>query len=50
MGWVQVDEIEISCFYVLYGVNDHKSSVWEKMKQCERNVMFQKTRAFILFK
>ena len=39
-----VGEITISCSYFLYGVKLCKSSVREKIKQGERNLMFRKTR------
>ena len=31
--------IEIFYFYFLYGVKVHKSSAWEKIKQCERDLI-----------
>ena len=48
--WVPVGGIEISCNYFLYWVKVHKSSVSEKIKQYERDLMFQETRIFILLK
>lgn len=33
--YVCVGGTEISSFYNLYGVKVHKSSVWEKINQCE---------------
>ena len=30
--WVPIGGIQISCFYFLYGVKFHKSSLWEKIK------------------
>ena len=41
---------EVFCYYFLYGVKVHKSSVSEKIKQYERDLVFQKTQIFIFFK
>ena len=38
---VSVAGIEISCFNFFYGVKVHENSVWEKIKQSERDLMFQ---------
>ena len=45
---VSVSEIEIPCIYFSCGKKAHKSSVLEKIKRCEKYLMFQKARAFIL--
>ena len=46
--WVSVRWIEIPCSYFLCGAKVHKSNVWEKYKQCKRDLIFWKTRVFIL--
>ena len=45
---VSVSEIEIPCIYLLCWEKAHKSNVLENIKQCEKYLMFQKARSFIL--
>ena len=38
-------------YYIfLHEAKAHKISVWERIKQCEKDLMFQKTGVFILCK
>ena len=41
-------EIEISCISCLYVAKAHKSIVWAKIKKYKQDLIFQKTRVFIL--
>ena len=42
--WVPDGGIVTPCVYYLYGAKIHKSSVWEKSKQSEKNLTFKKAR------
>ena len=46
--WLSGDGTKIPCIYIYFGTKVHKSNVWEKIKQCKRDLILKKTQEFIL--